>query len=534
MKKISSFFQRIGNWCKNHKTAVALIITGLFVLSQIPFLLNHEIWSDEAIPWEISKQINLGNIYELNDAEPHPLLWEIILAPFSQNNFPVITLNIISLVIVSLAVFLLVRFAPFNLFVKIIFILSNAFFYYNPVIARDYCLIPLAIVLIGIFYNKRHERSLIYGLVLAFLAQTHFLMYGLLGILSLGFIVEEIKSERKIGKTILNILKILVPLGLSVVTVLPMVFGSLKNQAIMTGAAFENNMVLQLSLSSSIEHAIFGLDNTVLNIMAIVFMVLFIVSLLSENVKVAVYAIVSFAFWFFVMGVIYRGYQTFEQKCSILTLFVIISAWILTLEPKKEKENVFSKILNFSEIIKFLRLHIRNPSVVFMVILTMMTIPHAMVNAFSDLELPFTSSKENAEFINSLPENSVIVEGDFPAYNQIDVATRSQITNKDVKFYNMMFDSLIDHNIDLKYNNQYVEELYNMDLAAEDKTIAKLDELSLEYENVYYMQSSRRTSCSGFEKTIPDWLVKYKLVTELDYGRYKEPGHTPTLVFKIK
>ena len=108
MKKVSDFFGKIKKWMDNHKTIVALFVTAAFVLVHIPLILSHEYSNDEGVVWELSKDINLTNIYEVNSVEPHPLLWEIILAPFSQSGLPIITMDYISLVVVALAVFLFV------------------------------------------------------------------------------------------------------------------------------------------------------------------------------------------------------------------------------------------------------------------------------------------------------------------------------------------------------------------------------------------------------------------------------------------
>ncbi|MDO4967246.1 MAG: hypothetical protein Q4E70_00545 [Candidatus Saccharibacteria bacterium] len=529
---IGEIFKVIGNWCKNHKTLVALIATALFVLSQIPLLVNHEIWSDEAIPWEISKQITPENIYELNDAEPHPLLWELILAPFSKNNFPVITLNIISLVIVSLALFLFLRFAPINPFLKLLFIFSNAFFYYNPIIARDYCLVPLSLALIGMTYKNRHEKPLRYALSLVFLSQTHFLMYGLLAILALGFIIEEIKSEHKLGKTATNLLKIMLPVGLSILTVLPMVFGSFENHALITGKIFENSPY-KIDLFPVFEITILGMDNIVLNIALLVVVGLFLISLLAENAKIAFYFVASVGFWLFVMLMVYQGYYLLEQKCSLLTMIVLVSLWLLILEPKPKKENLFSKLLNFSEIVKFARVHVKNPISILAFVLVFATIPTTLANATWDLSGSFSHSKENSDYVNSLEKNSAIIEVDNFAYEQFDVATRVLI-NSDVTIYNLPDDSYTNIGYGLKYNSEYVEKNRERVVVDPAEVEAKIAEFSKNYEHVYVMVNSGRVYCNHYERSIPDWLKQYEITTELDINEYRVPSQVPTLVFKAK
>lgn len=477
----------------------------------------------------------------MNDAEPHPLLWELILVPFSQNNFPVITLNIISLAIVSLALFLFLRFAPLNPFLKLLFLFSNAFFYYNPVIARDYCLVPLAIAFIGMTYKNRHEKPLKYGLALAFLSQTHFLMYGLLGILTLGFMVEEIKSKNNAGETVLNLLKIVLPLGLSILTVLPMVFGSLENQAILTGKVFESAESVgyeRPGLIPTILTTVFGLDNSILGITALAVLILFVLHLFAENIKIAIYAIISFGFWFGVLSTLYQSYYCFEQKCSLIVIIILAITWLLALEPKDKKENIILRILNFSEISKFLRLYMKNPVMVFAIILVASTIPRTLVNATYDLSHSFSNSKANAEFINSLPKNTVLIEGDIAAHNQFDSAVFSQITNSEVDIYNVLLDKYLDVNYWLKYDKRYVEDVnYMKEIIPKveiDDVLKKFTELSEKYEHIYFFFSSNRTACNNYEGSTPSWLEGYDKIIELDTDSGVKNSHSPTYVFKVK
>ena len=47
-------FRRLKQWSESHKTLIAIIVALLFAVSQIPLLLNHEIWNDEATSWQLS------------------------------------------------------------------------------------------------------------------------------------------------------------------------------------------------------------------------------------------------------------------------------------------------------------------------------------------------------------------------------------------------------------------------------------------------------------------------------------------------
>lgn len=531
---LGQFFRRIFDWCGKHKTIVALVVTGLFVLSQVPFLVNHEIWSDEAVPWEISKQITPSNIYELNDAEPHPLLWELILAPFSKNNFPVITLNIISLVIVSISVFLMLRFSPINPVLKLIFLLSNGFFYYNPVIARDYCLIPLGIAFIGMSYKNRHERPFLYGLSLAFLSQTHFLMYGLLAILVLGFLVEEIFSKEKARKTFGNILKVLVPVGVSVGLLLPVIFGVFNNQAIITGVeATSLEGVLRTEFWPAFWIALFGTESGLVITVLITLLVLFIISLLAENLKILAYTIASFGFWFYLMFFVYKSYEVLDYKCTIFALILMLMAWILKHELK-QKENIITKIMDLSEIFKFLRIKIgsKGIAVIFIGLIVSMTIPRAIACAAWDVEHPYSPVEEIAEIINDFPEGSVLIEGDGSGYYGISAEVYAKMA-KSIKVYNVDLDSYDTYKTTLKYDKTSMEILTEIQRATTEEITNKINKIVDENEHVYLVVSSNRTTCNKNTRTAPTYAEDYEFIGETSVDSYRNT-YSPISFYKIK
>lgn len=521
-------FRRLKNWAESHKALFALIITLLFILVHIPLLINHEISNDEAISWRLSERITFDNFYEINSAEPHPPLWQLILAPFSKLGFPVITLGIISLVFVALAVFLVFRFAPMNFFIKVIFLFSSAFFYFLPIVSRDYSMIPLALALICILYKNRHEKPFLYGLSLAFLSQTHFLMYGLVIALSLGFIVETILKKDK--KRLKKIFVFSLPLLISALTVFPIITSSLQNHAIITEKAFENTTERESFIENAIQKYS-GFYNEYLPTILLVGLIIAALAFFLRNQKTALYLFAGFGFWFFSMIKIYQEYHCiFELKIALLFLITFAIIWLNYVE--EDKENFISKLLNKSEIIKVLRkIFTKNWYVIFALILIIPNVAYTILSANRDFAHAYTNSKETAEFINDMEPGSVLLIGDITS--SLNSATRVYIKN-DIKVYNIRLGKYEDGTEFLKYDN----ESYERDIEAGKGLISNeeladtLNKFASEYEHVYYFVYP--PVCGSHTRDYGEVLKDYKFVKMLNNEKYYDTTHIAVAAYKIK
>ena len=531
MEKFSDFFKNIKKWIENHKTIFALLVTALFVGAHIPLLMNHEVTNDEAIVWGLSKEVNLSNAYELNSAEPHPLLWQFMLAPLSQNNLPLISMSILSLALVVLAVFLFVRFAPFGFLAKLIFLLSSSFCYFNPIIARDYSLIPLAICLISLAYKSRHEKPFRYGLSLVLLSQTHFLMYGLLAVLVLGFFAEELFAKKSFSKKLLALLLCFLPVGLSVLSSVPLVINSFNNQAIINGEATsdtEAGGILENTIG-----AYFGYYVIALNVISIVAAVIIILNFFAANLKIGLYFLAGTGLWYYVLANIYQSYYYFDQKVTILSLMMLLSLWLIKLE-KEEKHNFLKEFVSHSEIVKILKKKVAYPAVILPCFIVMLTIPHAFVVANNEMNLA-TNSSEQAAFINKTVEDgALIIEGDIAASVFFDAATHLQV-EKDVTYYDVPLDSYDDYHIKLRYDG-VDDERYRKFNRLSDEALSKLiAEASAKYEHIYYV-STILTNCKGESTDYNAELVaNYERLATLNDGKYMTNlKNVPLSFYRVK
>lgn len=166
----------------------------IFFILNILLLLYHETWIDEIQAWELQKNNSIVEIYNHCKAEGHPMLWYLILKPFTMLGFPIKTMNVISIIFMTLAVYLFLKYVDTNSQLKILIVFGGSMFYYNAVNARTYSLVCLALVLIDITYKNRKEHPYKYNLQLLLLTQTHILTCGFIAGFWLVEVYEMIKD----------------------------------------------------------------------------------------------------------------------------------------------------------------------------------------------------------------------------------------------------------------------------------------------------------------------------------------------------
>jgi len=339
------------------------VAVGYFGLNLL-LVLNHEPWRDEANPWQIAKALRLDNLFEVLRVEPHPPLWFLILAPFAKLGLPYITTNLISLTIMTLAVFLLARHGPFSKKAVILIAMSAAFFYFNPVISRNYCLVAMGVVVVAMAYKSRLEHPLRYAGALMLLCQSHFLAMGLAGVLTVAFGVEYLRKFgwARIGRLAIGLLLV----GASVGVSLPIVIGNLGAHSLIVDLEpLAADWLLDLNLS------LFG---TVLPIFELSFgaVMLFLGLCFPRQL---LFLLTSIGLWVFTLLNIYKVSATQPQRSTLLILFLIFAFWTM----HDEKPRKLSKMPRWAGKIETLKLLRRIPVAVLFLLPVVATIPHTII-----------------------------------------------------------------------------------------------------------------------------------------------------------
>lgn len=163
-----------------------LVVYGVLTLIGI---LNHELWIDEAQAWNIARDNDLPGLIKAMQYEGHPPLWHVILYVFAHMGLSCRAMSVISwcISIISAAV-ILYKF-PFKLPLKLTIIFSSGFLFYNSVMSRVYCVAVLLLCLIAVMYGRRREHPILFGLLVALLANTHVCVSGIVG--AIGIIMMQ-------------------------------------------------------------------------------------------------------------------------------------------------------------------------------------------------------------------------------------------------------------------------------------------------------------------------------------------------------
>ena len=356
----------------NKKVAFTIIFL-LYAILNFVLLIRHEPWRDEIHAWLMSKSYSIPKLFVESRFDGHPILWHLILMPFAKLNFPIITLGIINFILVLVSSYLFLFKTNFSTIFKVLVLFTIPFTYTYSVIARNYSLILLLVVLIGIYYNKRFEKPIFYSILICLLIHTHSLAWGIVAGLTITFHFVEIFKHLR-HQNVSNIRDIVFGLFLIVCNTLIVVF--------------------QLYGTSNTD---FGTSKTINhNLEAVI---------ISMSVIVFVYFMTSFAtkkYWkeffilliglFFQLAVYLFFYSSILYQRSML-VFVVTLFYLILLSSS----GMHRKILNV-----FCTLYI-----LFIAFFGLESF-HNYVSL--DFKYNYSSAQEMAEYINNnLPPDTVIL-----------------------------------------------------------------------------------------------------------------------------
>ncbi|MFV0484724.1 MAG: hypothetical protein ACK5MU_00625 [Candidatus Saccharimonadales bacterium] len=495
-------------WLK--KNRFAIVVTVLYFVVSIILILNHEPWTDEANPYLVAKHMNFSNFFEIISGEPHPILWTLILMPLAKLGVPLIASHIISLVVMALAVWLLMKYAPFPKFAKVAIVLSAALFYFNPVITRDYCLVPLAAILVCIAYKRRFEYPIRYSLAIAFLLQTHFLATGLAAILYLVFFGECIArrvNSWRVGASMLIV-------GSSVALCVLCAVGSLMGQVIiqetMQCCGGEAAGPSLLDYFSSIDASVFGMAVPIIEVS----LALILFYLLLRQRRQFAYLLVAVLANMFVLTFVYGAHGN-SQKDAINLVFILVAFWTIYYDKPKDIFKPLQKKIKSMATMQILRKRVPISLVIF-VFPFVMSIPNTMMASAYDLTQDFSGSLVLADYINeNLPAGSVIV---VPSYSVLSslTAVATELTDGRI-----LWDALNEE--PLSYIDYTLPTHMDIIYVPTDKIKSVVEENFDSTELVYYF---------GFDGAPEGWeeLQAFPYVS----GKYFNAGITNSILYKVK
>ena len=454
---------------KNNKTFILIML--LYTIITIPLLINHEPWRDEAQAWLIGRDLSIINIFKQMYYEGHPCLWNLILSFFAKLNLPYFTINIISYLIMWFTAVLILKKSPFNKFINYIIIFSSPFIYNYSIIARNYCLIPLAISLIAIIYPNRHKNTYKYTFSILFLAWTHIIMSAMAAILYFIYLYEEIIINRKtnikeqkkkiyisLTITIIIVLLYVIPIGLGVfqnpITLTKPRTESFYILNYISNIIFQNNKLYQLLIISTP-------------------VILFIIYEIIYYRKNLIIFLITISYQIFVY---YKVYSLSYQRCDIFIFIFIFFLWI---QKEKHYKSLFQK--KFYYIL----------STTFIILLLLYSNGYKEIIRF-DMKYNYSEAKQTAKYINNnIKDNSLFIALDMPQTSAI-----IPYINKNIKFYGLDTNKYFTY-VTWNYKKKYFK----------DKDILKI--LNTKFKNkknIYIIES--HINCGNYHKLTREKIMK--------------------------
>jgi hypothetical protein len=174
-----------------HRAAVATgLVFSAWVLLAAFATFHHEPWRDEAQAWLIARDLPLGGVIAQMGYEGSPALWHLLLFPFARSGAPYASEAVIHLLLAVAGVGLLLWRAPFPLWFKALLAFSGLLSYEYAAVARNYNLTLLLLFALATLHPARRRRPLLYGLLVALLANANVHSFALAAGLAALFAFE--------------------------------------------------------------------------------------------------------------------------------------------------------------------------------------------------------------------------------------------------------------------------------------------------------------------------------------------------------
>lgn len=149
-----------------------LITSCIYALLTLFVLVHHEPWRDEADVWLAARDLTLPRLWKWMHYAGTPALWYLMVMPLAKLNFPYIFMSLLHWAITVTTAVLILALAPFPRIVRLAIVFSYHVLYEYAVIARNYAILLLLLVLIASLYRHRYNRPLLLGFLLSLLAST--------------------------------------------------------------------------------------------------------------------------------------------------------------------------------------------------------------------------------------------------------------------------------------------------------------------------------------------------------------------------
>ena len=149
--------------------------------------INHVMWRDEVRALSVAiHSTSWGDLWNNLHSEGHPILWYAILRVAYGLTHSVLVMPVLSIAFAAAAAFLILRFAPFPIWARLMIVFGAFLGYEFSVLARNYGIAILLMMVACILFPRRHERPILLGMTLALIANSS--VHAALAALVLAFV----------------------------------------------------------------------------------------------------------------------------------------------------------------------------------------------------------------------------------------------------------------------------------------------------------------------------------------------------------
>ncbi len=406
MKKISEENKK--NIIYKFSDIIVLIVFSVLTLIGA---LRHEMWFDEAEAWVISRDNSFGSLGNVLKAEGHPFLWYLILKILTSAGFSADFVPVISWLFTVLTVMIILFKSPFRKIINYLVVFSSGFIYFNSVISRVYCLIPLFLVMIADVFPKRKKHPVYYGVLIAMLTNTHICICGIVAVLGINMLADLIKDWKtnSVKDRIFSVTGIITA-GSGVVLLFFTLLGSIDSNAEVTkdsSALSDSLSGVFLALFDVPVQAALTSDSGIISVLVCILFItciLLIAFLIRRNRVSLIILLVFNVCYLIICGVIW---YTNPNRAAIVYFVLFLASWIALSDkeakPDNKKIHIDSDIILIRRFMKFIsELDSDYNSALEKItgIIFAMTIPLGFIYLFNDYNGDFAFEKSAAKYIS--------------------------------------------------------------------------------------------------------------------------------------
>ncbi len=402
-----------------------LLLLVFFVLGLLG-ILNHAMWRDELNGWLIARDsLSLIDFWNNIRYEGHPILWYACVYLLNQITANAIAMQLFHLFLATAAISLFIYFSPFTRLQKLLFTLGYLPIYEYLLISRNYAIGILCLFAFCSLFQTRKRSYLGLALILALLANTnaYCLLITIALLLSLSIEYFSKKSlnlplKASSQDAFISLAIVLVGITLSVLLLMPPGDSTLQggadqwffqwnfhrfNQAL---TRIWNSYILVLVPGDSKPLDVFLFAVISLGILA------FTITAFSEYPIVLCFyllgsgAIVLFTYLKFLGSARHYGH---------LYIILITSFWLKSYySPLPLIPDFIKKYLSYPKIT--IQLHrwknwVKRYQITFLMILLYAQLAAGIVSYSRDIFLPYSASREAANYIKSINFRGYILVG---------------------------------------------------------------------------------------------------------------------------